>query len=63
MLKYILSDILQHVLNEYIDHTEIEIYNKAFNFKFNIEKYFKIESFFQSAVHFHITINFILITN
>jgi antitoxin component YwqK of YwqJK toxin-antitoxin module len=39
MIKYILADILQYILNDYLDHGEIEKYNNCFNFKFNIEKY------------------------
>jgi hypothetical protein len=39
MSKYLLSDILQYVLNEYIEHTNIEKYNRAFSFKFTINKY------------------------
>jgi antitoxin component YwqK of YwqJK toxin-antitoxin module len=39
MSKYLIPDILQYILNEYIDHTDIFVYNNSFNFKFNIKKY------------------------
>jgi hypothetical protein len=42
MSKYILPDILQYILNDYLDHQDIEIYNRVFDFKFDIKKYMKI---------------------
>jgi antitoxin component YwqK of YwqJK toxin-antitoxin module len=41
ILNYILSDILQYIFNEYIDHYPEEIVKleKTLNFKFNTNKY------------------------
>jgi antitoxin component YwqK of YwqJK toxin-antitoxin module len=43
MSNYLLPDILQYVLNNYLDHQDIEVYNRVFNFEFKIEKYTKIK--------------------
>jgi hypothetical protein len=47
MSKYILPNILQYILNDYLDHQDIEVYNKVFNFKFDIKKYIKMVKIFK----------------
>jgi antitoxin component YwqK of YwqJK toxin-antitoxin module len=37
--SYLIPDILQFVLNEYIEHTDISKYNNTLNFKFDTKKY------------------------
>jgi hypothetical protein len=44
--SYLLPDILQYILNEYLDHQDIEVYNRVFNFKFKIDKYMKTKQIF-----------------
>jgi antitoxin component YwqK of YwqJK toxin-antitoxin module len=39
MSKYLIPDILQFVLNEYIEHIDISKYNNALSFKFDTSKY------------------------
>jgi antitoxin component YwqK of YwqJK toxin-antitoxin module len=39
MSKYLIPDILQYVLNEYLDHTKQKIYDEILEFKFDITKY------------------------
>jgi hypothetical protein len=53
MSKYILPDILQYILNDYLDHQDIEVYNRVFNFKFCIEKYTKIKKQSQDGFFLH----------
>jgi hypothetical protein len=36
MSKYLLPDILQYILNDYLNHYEIEVYNRVFNFEFSL---------------------------
>jgi hypothetical protein len=49
MNSYLLSNILQYILNHYLDHQDIEVYNRVFNFEFKIDKYIKKEEVIRSG--------------